>query len=207
MNSTNNANCSNGKQKVPAKRISSSSKSCKQINCGIKKDNIENNLKEKHIEDNFVLKTKKLFYNDKLFFPLDYNNINLIISNCYFPLLQCFQSYDNFKSMLFDIAEKLEKYFNNDSFFTLSQKTSEELDDFIEEEKILELIEFSLIIFLLQYFIRNNNNNSNCNSLNSSTTKDNTNDNNNVSNSEEDIIKIFQESYLVLQKIYENLIL
>jgi hypothetical protein len=207
MNSTNNANCSNGKQKVPAKRISSSSKSCKQINCGIKKDNIENNLKEKHIEDSFVLKTKKLFYNDKLFFPLDYNNINLIISNCYFPLLQCFQSYDNFKSMLFDIAEKLEKYFNNDSFFTLSQKTSEELDDFIEEEKILELIEFSLIIFLLQYFIRNNNNNSNCNSLNSSTTKDNTNDNNNVSNSEEDIIKIFQESYLVLQKIYENLIL
>ena len=171
MNSTNNANCSNGKQKVPAKRISSSSKSCKQINCGIKKDNIENNLKEKHIEDSFVLKTKKLFYNDKLFFPLDYNNINLIISNCYFPLLQCFQSYDNFKSMLFDIAEKLEKYFNNDSFFTLSQKTSEELDDFIEEEKILELIEFSLIIFLLQYFIRNNNNNNNCNSLNSSTTK------------------------------------
>ena len=55
--------------------------------------------------------------------------------------------------MLFDIAEKLEVYFNNDSFFTLSQKTSEELDEFIEEEKILELIEFSLIIFLLQYFI------------------------------------------------------
>ena len=204
MNSTNNANYSNGKQKVAAKRISSSTKSCKQINCGIKKDNIENNLKEKHIEDSFVLKTKKLFYNDKLFFPLDYKNINLIISNCYFPLLQSFQSYDNFKSMLFDIAEKLEVYFNNDSFFTLSQKTSEELDEFIEEEKILELIEFSLIIFLLQYFIKNNN--SNCNSLNISTTKDNTNDNN-VTNSEEDIIKIFSESYLVLQKIYENLIL
>ena len=143
MNSTNNANYSNGKQKVAAKRISSSTKSCKQINCGIKKDNIENNLKEKHIEDSFVLKTKKLFYNDKLFFPLDYNNINLIISNCYFPLLQSFQSYDNFKSMLFDIAGKLEVYFNNDSFFTFSQKTSEELDEFIEEEKILELIEFS----------------------------------------------------------------
>ena len=40
MNSTNNANYSNGKQKVAAKRISSSTKSCKQINCGIKKDNI-----------------------------------------------------------------------------------------------------------------------------------------------------------------------
>ena len=38
MNSTNNANYSNGKQKVAAKRISSSTKSCKQINCGIKKD-------------------------------------------------------------------------------------------------------------------------------------------------------------------------
>ena len=183
MNSTNNANYSNGKQKVPTKRLSCGSKSCKQINCGIKKDNIENDLKEKHCEESFILKTKKLFYNEKLFFPLDYNNINLIISNCYFPLLQCFQSYDNFKLMLFDIADKLEIYFNNDSFFTLTQKTTEELDDFIEEEKILELIEFSLIIFQLHFFIKNNNEN------------------------EENIIKIFQESYLVLQKIYENLIL
>ena len=180
MNSTNNANYSNGKQKVPTKRLSCGSKSCKQINCGIKKDNIENDLKEKHCEESFILKTKKLFYNEKLFFPLDYNNINLIISNCYFPLLQCFQSYDNFKLMLFDIADKLEIYFNNDSFFTLTQKTTEELDDFIEEEKILELIEFSLIIFQLHFFIKNNNDN------------------------EENIIKIFQESYLVLQKIYEN---
>ena len=200
MNSTNNANYSNGKQKVPTKRMSSSSKSCKQINCGIKKDNIENDLKEKHIEESFVLKTKKLFYNDKLFFPLDYNNINLIISNCYFPLLQYFQSYENFKLMLFDIADKLEIYFNNDSFFTLTQKTTEELDDFIEEEKILELIEFSLIIYQLHYFIKNNN---------KENSDDNSNDNNNINdiNKEENIIKIFQESYLVLQKIYENLIL
>ena len=204
-NSTNNANNSNSKQKMPNKKLSCSSKSCKQINCAIKKDDIENSLKEKHNENNFVLKTKKLFYNDKLFFPLDYNNINVIISNFYFPLLQCFQSYDNFKNILFDIADKLEIYFNNDSIFTLSQKTSEELDEFIEEEKILELIEFGIIIFLLQYFLKSNNNN-NCNSLNSSTTKDNTSDNN-VPNSEEDINKIFQESYLVLQKIYENLIL
>ena len=200
MNSTNNANYSNGKQKVPTKRMSSSSKSCKQINCGIKKDNIENDLKEKHIEESFVLKTKKLFYNDKLFFPLDYNNINLIISNCYFPLLQYFQSYENFKLMLFDIADKLEIYFNNDSFFTLTQKTTEELDDFIEEEKILELIEFSLIIYQLHYFIKNNK---------EENTDDNSNDNNHINdiNKEENIIKIFQESYLVLQKIYENLIL
>ena len=200
MNSTNNANYSNGKQKVPTKRMSSSSKSCKQINCGIKKDNIENDLKEKHIEESFVLKTKKLFYNDKLFFPLDYNNINLIISNCYFPLLQYFQSYENFKLMLFDIADKLEIYFNNDSFFTLTQKTTEELDDFVEEEKILELIEFSLIIYQLHYFIKNNK---------KENSDDNSDDNNHINdiNNEENIIKIFQESYLVLQKIYENLIL
>ena len=201
MNSTNNANYSNGKQKVPTKRMSSSSKSCKQINCGIKKDNIENDLKEKHIEESFILKTKKLFYNDKLFFPLDYNNINLIISNCYFPLLQYFQSYENFKLMLFDIADKLEIYFNNDSFFTLTQKTTEELDDFIEEEKILELIEFSLIIYQLHYFIKNNN------KENSDDNSDDNNNNSNDINKEENIIKIFQESYLVLQKIYENLIL
>ena len=206
MNSTNNANNSNYKQKVPAKRLSCGKKNFKEINCAIKKDNIENNLKEKHSEDSFILKTKKLLYNEQLFFHLDYNNINSIISNCYFPLLQCFQSYDNFKIMLFDIAEKLEIYFNNDSFFSLNQKSPEELEEFIEEEKILELIEFSIIIFLLQYFIKNNNNNYNNNSLNNNTTKDNTNDNN-ISNSEEEIIQIFQECYLVLQKIYENLIL
>ena len=206
MNSTNNANNSNTKQKMSTKRLSCNKKNCKEINCGIKKDNIENNLKEKHSADNFVLKTKKLLYNEQLFFHLDYNNINAIISNCYFPLLQCFQSYDNFKLMLFDIADKLEIYFNNDSFFSLNQKSPEEIEEFIEEEKILELIEFSLIIFLLQYFIKNNNNNFINNSLNNNTTKDNTNDNN-ISNSEEEIIQIFQECYLVLQKIYENLIL
>ena len=206
MNSTNNANNSNTKQKMSTKRLSCNKKNCKEINCGIKKDNIENNLKEKHSEDNFVLKTKKLLYKEQLFFHLDYNNINAIISNCYFPLLQCFQSYDNFKLMLFDIADKLEIYFNNDSFFSLNQKSPEETEEFIEEEKILELIEFSLIIFLLQYFIKNNNNNFINNSLNNNTTKDNTNDNN-ISNSEEEIIQIFQECYLVLQKIYENLIL
>ena len=206
MNSTNNANNSNTKQKMSTKRLSCNKKNCKEINCGIKKDNIENNLKEKHSEDNFILRTKKLLYNEQLFFHLDYNNINAIISNCYFPLLQCFQSYDNFKLMLFDIADKLEIYFNNDSFFSLNQKSPEEIEEFIEEEKILELIEFSLIIFLLQYFIKNNNNNFINNSLNNNTTKDNTNDNN-ISNSEEEIIQIFQECYLVLQKIYENLIL
>ena len=206
MNSTNNENNSNTKQKMSTKRLSCNKKNCKEINCRIKKDNIENNLKEKHSEDNFVLKTKKLLYNEQLFFHLDYNNINAIISNCYFPLLQCFQSYDNFKLMLFDIADKLEIYFNNDSFFSLNQKSPEEIEEFIEEEKILELIEFSLIIFLLQYFIKNNNNNFINNSLNNNTTKDNTNDNN-ISNSEEEIIQIFQECYLVLQKIYENLIL
>ena len=200
MNSTNNANNSNGKQKIPTKKLSVGAKSCKQINYDKKKDDLENSLKEKHNENCFMLKTKKLLFNDKLFFPLDYNNINLLISNCYFPLLQCFQSYDNFKNMLFDIADKLEVYFNNDSFFTLNQKTSEELDQFIEEEKILELIEFSIIIFLLQHFVKNNNN-----SLNNKT-KDDANNNINP-NTDEDIIKIFQESYLVLQKIYENLIL
>ena len=200
MNSTNNANNSNGKQKVPTKKLSVGAKSCKQINYDKKKDDLENSLEEKHNENCFMLKTKKLLFNDKLFFPLDYNNINLLISNCYFPLLQCFQSYDNFKNMLFDIADKLEVYFNNDSFFTLNQKTSEELDQFIEEEKILELIEFSIIIFLLQHFVKNNNN-----SLNNKT-KDDANNNINP-NTDEDIIKIFQESYLVLQKIYENLIL
>ena len=147
----------------------------------------ENKTKENK-EENFIIKIKKLNYNEDLYFNLDYNNINNIISECYFPLLQLFQSYDNFKSMMFDIADKLEIYFNNDSFFSLSQKTTEELEQFIDEEKIVELIDFSIIIFLLQYFIKSSNSNTN-------STKDNSNDNNDNTTSEENIINIFQECY------------
>ena len=78
-------------------------------------------------------------------------------------------------------------YFNNDSFFTLSEKSGPQLEEFIEEEKILELIEFCLNIFLLQNFVKMDNFNNNYN--------------------QEDIYIIYQESYMVLQKLYENLIL
>ena len=71
-------------------------------------------------------------YTENLFFPLDPNNINIIINDCYFPLLQCFQSYENFRNLMFDIAEKLEIYFNNDSFFSLNKKVSPLIEEFIE---------------------------------------------------------------------------
>ena len=89
----------------------------------------------------------------------------------------------------------------------------------------MELIEFSLIIFLLQHFITNINSqdDDNCNeniNKENSNNLDNSNSNNNNSNSnniinensanislEEEINTIFQECYLILQKLYENLIL
>ena len=169
-------------------------------------NNIKNNINEKDMQDkggDIILKNKKLIYNENLFFPLDYNNINLIINDCYFPLLQCFQSYDNIKLLMFEIAEKLEIYFNNDSFFSLNQKVAPLLEEFIEEEKILELIEFSLIIFLLQHFLKNEN-------IINENNIDNNNGNdivNEISEKEEDLISVFNDSYLVLQKLYENLIL
>ena len=197
-------NDSNGNQNKPIKKVScgkqlKENKKSKQKNYGVK-NNINENKTKENKEENFIIKIKKLNYNEDLYFNLDYNNINNIISECYFPLLQLFQSYDNFKSMMFDIADKLEIYFNNDSFFSLSQKTTEELEQFIDEEKIVELIDFSIIIFLLQYFIKSSNSNTN-------STKDNSNDNNDNTTSEENIINIFQECYWVLQKLYENLIL
>ena len=231
LNSTNNINYSKSNYIVHPK-ISNKRFSCKQLKNNINKKQINyNNIKNKEKEikekdDGLILKNKKLSYNEKLFFPLDYNNINLIINDCYYPLLQSFQSYDNFKILMFDIADKLEIYFNNDSFFSLNQKVTPIIEEFIEEEKILELIEFSLIIFLLQHFIKNNdhndndNENNNCNENNdnnnninnNNTTSNNNNDNNKViENSpnffEEDINTIFQECCLILQKLYENLIL
>ena len=91
-----------GVQKIPNKKFSVGKKICKDINSDLKNDGTEINLKDKNNEENYMFKkTKKLLYNDKLFFPLDENNINIIIGNCYFPLLQIFQSHDNLKSMLF----------------------------------------------------------------------------------------------------------
>ena len=219
LNSTNNINYSNGNyinhQKIQNKRLSckplKNNINKKQINC----NNIKNNNKEKEIkekDEGLILKIKKLGYSEKLFFPLDSNNINVIINDCYYPLLQCFQSFENFQYLMFDIAEKLEIYFNNDSFFSLNKKVSPLLEEFIEEEKILELIEFSLIIFLLQHFIKNNNiqedNNINIVENNNNPVNNiNINDNKINSSLEENINTIFQECYLILQKLYENLIL
>ena len=99
---------------------------------------------------------------------------------------------------MLEIAEKLEIYFNNDSFFSLNQKVAPILEEFIEEEKILELIEFSLIIFLLQHFIKSEKSIDNINGNDIS---------NEISENEEYIISVFNDSYLVLQKLYENVIL
>ena len=206
LNSTNNNNINyyNGNYithnpKIPSKKYSLG----KPLRNSAKNKHQNNNNKEKDIkdrEDNTILKNKKLIYNENLFFPLDYSNINLIINDCYFPLLQSFQSYDNIKLLISEIAEKLEIFFNNDSFFSLTEKVPPLLEEFIEEEKILELIEFSLIIFLLQYLIRYEN------KINSN--HHNGNDiGNEMTQNEDGMNNIFNECYLVLQKLYENLIL
>ena len=206
LNNTNNNDIiySNGKYTTHNPKIHSKiyslGKPIRDTNQG-NYNNLKNNIKEKDMKDkgdDLILKNKKLVYNENLFFPLDYNNINLIIYDCYFPLLQCFQSYDNIKLLMFEIAEKLEIYFNNDSFFSLNQKVAPFLEEFIEEEKILELIEFSLIIFLLQHFVRNENNIDNINGNGIG---------NEISENEEGISIIFNDCYLILQKLYENLIL
>ena len=169
-------NSTNANQKILSSRNSKS----KTI------QNNFNNNKNK-ISNSLNFKYKKLIYDKNLFFPLDYNNIIIIINDCYYPLLQYFQSFDNFGELIFEIEQKIEMYFNNDSFFTLSEKSGPQLEEFIEEEKILELIEFCLNIFLLQNFVKMDNFNNNYN--------------------QEDIYIIYQESYMVLQKLYENLIL
>ena len=177
-------NSSSGNQKV----IQNGHSKCKSIESNLNKNkiyNIKNFCKNKN--DIISFQNKKLIYTEKLYFPLDYNNVITIINDCYYPMLQIFQYFDNLKELIYSIEEKIEIYFNNDSFFSLNEKVEEILEDFIEEEKIVELIEFCVIIFLLQYFVQINNSNEAC--IN------------------EEIQIIYQECYLVFQKLYENLIL
>ena len=192
LNSTNRKGQSNLEEildKIPRKKSPQSNSFNK---------NKLSKLKDKNNE--YIFKNKKLLYNAKLFFPLDYENVKLVISNCYFPLLQNFQSFENFNSSIYDIADKLEIYFNNDSFFTLNKKVDDDVEEFIEQEKIFELIEFSIVIFLLYFSIKNN------------ITENNNSENDGDEGGgnklyEKEINNIFHNSFFILQKLYENIIL
>ena len=125
-------------------------------------------------------------------FPLNYKNIYECINEVYNPLLQNLETVSSLKSSTEDILSKIDYCVSNNSIFELFNfelnDNTNNLYEFFEEIKIYENIEFSLILFILHIIME---------------VKIDYLDN----ICEDDILIIYQNCYLTLQKLYETIIL
>ena len=107
----------------------------------------------------FVKNSKNLKYSKKLYFPLKYYLVYDCLSELYLPLKTSLEDLSNLRNNLIDTKKKIEYFIthesihekNNDlieNIFTTPQ-ISKKIDEFLEEEKCCEIIEFSLILFII----------------------------------------------------------
>ena len=146
---------------------------------------------------------KQIKYNKKLFFNLNYQNIYDSITEIYYPLLQNLESISSLKSMTNNTLSCIEFFCTHDSIFGLlplknnpkSNNTNNSfisntsaMVEFLDELKIFENVELSLILFIMHIILE---------------AKIEYMDGFN----EDDILTIYHDSYSVIQKLYEIIIL
>ena len=145
---------------------------------------------------------KQIKYNKKLYFNLNYQNIYDSITEIYFPLLQNLETISSLKSMTNNTLSCIEFFCSHDSIFELlpiknNTKTNNPnnsfnnnliMVEFFDQLKIFENIELSLILFIMHIILEAR-----------IEYMDNIN--------EDDILSIYHDSYAVIQKLYEIIIL
>ena len=147
---------------------------------------------------------KQIKYNRKLFFNLNYQNIYDSITEIYYPLLTNLESISSLKSMTNSTLSCIEFFCTHDSIFELlPTKTNTKsnnntnssfitnisaMAEFMDELKIFENIELTLILFIMHIILE---------------AKIEYIDNFN----EDDILTVYHDSYSVIQKLYEIIIL
>ena len=146
---------------------------------------------------------KQIKYNKKLFFNLNYQNIYDSITEIYYPLLQNLESISSLKSMTNNTLSCIEFFCTHDSIFELSSiqnnnksnnannsfiSNNINLAEFLDELKIFEIAELSFILFIMHIILE---------------AKIEYLDNFN----EDDILAIYHDSYSVIQKLYEIIVL
>ena len=145
---------------------------------------------------------KQIKYNKKLVFNLNYQNIYDSITEIYYPLLQNLESISSLKSMTNTTLSCLEFFCTHDSIFELlpvknntksnnsnnSYMNNSIISDFFDELKIFENIELSFVLFIMHIILE---------------IKIEYMDNFN----EDDILTVYHDSYSVIQKLYEIIIL
>ena len=107
----------------------------------------------------FVKNSKNLKYSKKLYFPLKYYLIYDCLSELYLPLKASLEDLNNLRNNLIDTKKKIEYFISHESIheknneliengFTTPQ-ISKKIDEFLDEEKCCEIIEFGLILFIV----------------------------------------------------------
>ena len=138
---------------------------------------------------------KPIKYNKKLYFNINYQNAYDVIAQIYIPLLQYLETISSLKATTDNIMNRIEVFCSHNSIFELNQNNNvnnntntNNITEIMEELKIFEIVEFSLILFILHIILE---------------AKMEYMDNFN----EDDILVVYQDSYSILLKIYEIIIL
>ena len=145
---------------------------------------------------------KQIKYNKKLYFNLNYQNIYDSITEIYFPLLQNLETISSLKSMTNNTLSCIEFFCSHDSVFELlplknntkSNNSNNSLSnnlimvEFLDQLKIFENVELSLILFIMHIILE-----AKIEYMDSF--------------NEDDILSIYHDSYSVIQKLYEIIIL
>ena len=131
--------------------------------------------------------------NRKFYFHVIKSNIENLLINFYLPILSNSKNIDALNFFIYDAINKLNYFFNNESTFTTRKYNNKEIPQltklFCNEIRILELINVSLFIFIIQvlYIKKNNNSYQQFN--------------------EKEISSLLNNCFLVFKNLYEIIIL
>ena len=109
----------------------------------------------------FVKNCKNLTYNKKLFFPLKYDIVYDCLSGLYIPLITNLEDLNNLRNYMNDTKNRIEYFSLHESIFSPKNSRgmispphppsplSKKIEEFLEEEKCCEIVEFCLVLFIL----------------------------------------------------------
>ena len=132
---------------------------------------------------------KPIKYATKLLFNLNYQNVYECLKELYTPLLQNLGSISSLKATTSSSISCFEFFLSHLSMFDIKENDgNNNIQETMEELKIFEIVQLNFVLFILHIILE---------------AKMDFIDNFN----EDDILIVYQESYLALQKLYEIIIL
>ena len=103
----------------------------------------------------YVKKCINLTYNKKMFFPLKYDIVYDCLIGLYIPIITNLEDLTNLRNYMNDTKNRVEYFSLHESIFSTKSNKNQgaqifkKIEEFIEEEKCCEIVEFCLILFIL----------------------------------------------------------